>query len=80
MEYKLKAITNNVDDSDTMTFHSSDKSKNPPSETGEAEQVCDSNVPVLYATMSGIHLRQFENTSTGGKYESKFCDLERWVS
>lgn len=85
MEFKLRAITNNVDDSDTMTFHP-DKSKNPPSETVEGEEEeytdkCDATVPVLYTTLNGIHLRQFvRNSKSTSKYQSSFCDLERWVS
>lgn len=85
MEFKLRAITNNVDDSDTMTFHP-DKSKNPPSETtveeeeAENTEKCDATVPVLYTTLNGIHLRQFvRNSKSTSKYQSSFCDLERWV-
>lgn len=81
MEFKLRAISNNVDDNDTMTFHS-DKLKNHQSETeerGEVEQICDQNVPVLYSTLNGIHLRKYVKTSRTSKYQSSFCDLERWV-
>lgn len=34
--------------------------------------------PVLFATPKGLHLRTF-NKNMKGKYEIKFCDLEKWV-
>jgi len=81
MDYKLKAISNNVNNNDTIVDLISkmddnkeqDASKEPP------DHVCERNVPVLFATMQGINLRKF-NKHAVDNYSIQFCDLERWVS
>lgn len=35
--------------------------------------------PVLFTTPKGLRLRTF-NKNMQGKYEIKFCDLEKWVN
>lgn len=80
MDFKLKAISNNVNNNDTIIdLIPRDLDKLESSENSSAEHVCQQNVPVLYATVRGIHLRKFNKTSTNN-YNVTFCDLERWVS
>lgn len=80
MDYKLKAISNNVNNNDTIV----DLIKKVDSESRESrpplpDHVCQRNVPVLFATIRGVHLRKF-NKSSPNNYSISFCDLERWVS
>jgi hypothetical protein len=83
MDHKLRAISNNVDDNDTVNFYR--KSSNNEATTSSSnnskiqEHLCDKNVPVLFTTLNGIHLRKFMKNSPT-QYQTSFCDLERWVS
>lgn len=81
MDHKLRAISNNVDDNDTVTFYrkSSNNEQTTSSTKSSKEHLCDKNVPVLFTTLNGIHLRRFVKNSPN-QYQTSFCDLERWVS
>lgn len=79
MDYKLKAITNNVSNNDTVVDlipRASDKGE---AKESDAEHTCQRKVPVLFATLRGVHLRKFNKSSVDGNYSITFCDLERWV-
>lgn len=78
MDFKLKAIGNNVNNNDTIVgLIPSDKLES--KDVSPSDHVCQKNVPVLFATVRGIHLRKF-NKSSPNNYNVSFCDLERWVS
>lgn len=79
MDYKLKAITNNVNNNDTIVdlIPRSDN-KSDAKEAPSSDHVCEKKVPVLFTTLHGIHLRKFNKSSTKN-YDITFCDLERWV-
>lgn len=81
MEHKLRAISNNVDDNDTVTFYRkpSNNEATTSNKSKIQEHFCDKNVPVLFTTLNGIHLRRFVKNSPN-QYQTSFCDLERWVS
>ncbi|CAO1393643.1 unnamed protein product [Diamesa hyperborea] len=75
MEHKLKAISNNVNNNDTIVNLI-------PEEDGELisndlNHICERQVPVLFVTNRGNHLRMF-NKNWPGNYQVTFCDLERW--
>lgn len=78
MDYKLKAISNNVNSNDTIV----DPIKNPDEKSQPSkpspDHVCHRNVPVLFASKRGVHLRRFDKSSPN-QYSASFCDLERWV-
>ncbi|CAG9804403.1 unnamed protein product [Chironomus riparius] len=82
MEYKLKAISNNIDNDriiDMMLEESSNNSASGKweSKTISTNHICEKNVPVLYSTLRGVYLRKF-NKSSANNYSIDFCDLERW--
>lgn len=79
MDFKLKAISNNVNNNDTIADlipRTSNKLES--KDISPSDHVCQRNVPVLYATVRGIHLRSFNKNATNN-YNISFCDLERWV-
>lgn len=79
MDYKLKAISNNVNNNDTIVDlipKPSDKSE--VNKDSPADHVCKKNIPVIFASLRGIHLRKF-NKSLTNNYSITFCDVERWV-
>lgn len=79
MDNKLKAISNNVNNNDTIVDLIS-KSDDRWDERGApaSDHVCQRSVPVLFATIRGVHLRKFNKSSTNN-YAIAFCDVERWV-
>lgn len=81
MDYKLKAITNNVDN-DRIDLIGSKQSDIENFQSREANvvsnHICSKNVPVIFSTTHGVHLRTFDRNSTSN-YTITFCDLERWV-
>lgn len=80
MDYKLKAITNNVDNDriDLIGNKQSDIEKYQSKEANVASNhICNKNVPVIFSTTHGVHLRTFDPQNN---YTITFCDLERWVS
>lgn len=82
MDYKLKAITNNVDNDriDLISSKQNDVEKNLNEEENVASShICDKKVPVIFSTTHGVHLRTFDKNSTSN-YMITFCDLERWVN
>jgi hypothetical protein len=82
MDYKLKAISNNVNNNDTISDllpKIDDKFGDSNSVVSSTDHTCQKTVPVLFATFRGVHLRKFNKSSTNN-YSSSFCDLERWVS
>lgn len=82
MDYKLKAITNNVDNdrTDLIGNKQSDIEKYQSREARVASShICEKHVPVIFSTTHGVHLRTFERKSNSN-YTITFCDLERWVS
>lgn len=79
MDHKLKAISNNVNNNDTIVeYVSKTDEKSEAKETTTTDHICGKNVPVLFASVRGIHLRKF-NKSSPNNYDITFCDLERWV-
>ena len=80
MEFKLKAISNNVNNNDTIVdLIPRDGDKLESEHFSPSEHICQRNVPVLYSTVRGVYLRKFNKSSTNN-YDVSFCDLERWVS
>lgn len=79
MDYKLKAITNNVCNNDTVVDLIPRTNYKTEAKEAPAEHTCQRNVPVLFATLRGVHLRKFNKSSVDGNYSITFCDLERWV-
>lgn len=80
MDNKLKAISNNVNNNDTIVdlITRSDESFSA-KDSAPTDHLCQKTVPVLFATIRGVHLRKF-NKSSSNNYSSSFCDLERWVN
>lgn len=80
MENKLKAISNNVNNNDTVIdlIDNNDKKRTEIYKSLKQQHICVKNVPVLFATVCGLHLRKFNKTSPNN-YNISFCDLERWV-
>lgn len=79
MDYKLKAISNNVNNNDTVVdFISRADETSEAKEATSADHICGKNIPVLFASVRGVHLRKF-NKSSPDNYNITFCDLERWV-
>lgn len=83
MEYKLKAISNNIDNDRIIDMMLEENSANSASGKWDdrnisSNHICEKSVPVLYTTLRGIHLRKFNKTSSNN-YSLDFCDLERWV-
>ncbi|KAG5681415.1 hypothetical protein PVAND_010853 [Polypedilum vanderplanki] len=76
MEYKLKAISNNIDHDTIADLMSKPNDKWDSTEIS-SHHICQRNVPVLFSSISGIHLRKFSRSSTSN-YSIAFCDLERW--
>ena len=77
MEHKLKAISNNVNNNDTIgNFIPQDDGK---LILNDINHICERHVPVLFVTNRGNQLRMF-NKNWPGNYQVTFCDLERWVS
>lgn len=79
MDYKLKAITNNVNNNDTVVDLISKSGDRCKSKDASACHTCHQIVPVLFASVRGVHLRKFNKTPVDGNYSITFCDLERWV-
>jgi hypothetical protein len=86
MEYKLKAISNNIDNDRIIDMMLEESTNSTNSASGKWESkpisshhICEKNVPVLYSTLRGVYLRKF-NKSSSNHYSIDFCDLERWVS
>lgn len=80
MDYKLKAISNNVNNNDTVVnLIPNNDDKFDVRNATSTDHTCEKTVPVLFATARGVHLRKFNKSSTNN-YCSSFCDLERWVS
>jgi hypothetical protein len=78
MDYKLKAISNDIDNDTIADMMARPSEKGEAKEAG-AHHICQRTVPVLFSSFSGIHLRKFSRSSTNN-YAVAFCDLERWVS
>lgn len=83
MDYKLKAISNNIDNDRIIDLMLEETSTNSTSGRWESKNIssshiCEQKVPVLFSTMRGIHLRKF-NKNSASNYSIDFCDLERWV-
>jgi hypothetical protein len=80
MDYKLKAISNNIDSEQIIDSMLNDNSSHKSEEFKEfaTDHVCERNVPVLFTTTRGVHLRKFSKSSPNN-YSIAFCDLERWV-
>lgn len=80
MDYKLKAITNDVD-TDQLDLIANSKQNNF-DETNDAASShnCAKNVPVIFSSLQGIHLRTYLTDAMSNNYSITFCDLERWVS
>lgn len=82
MDYKLKAISNNVNNNDTIVDlipKSGEKFDARNATQTNQNHTCQKTVPVLFATIRGVHLRKFNKSSTNN-YSNSVCDLERWVS
>lgn len=82
MDYKLKAITNNVDNDriDLIGSKQIDVEKYQTKEANAASShICERRVPVMFSTTQGVHLRTFDG-NLSNNYTISFCDLERWVS
>ncbi len=78
MEFKLQAIHNNIDDNNLTGLYKSNFDEDKSSENQEVLQhTCKKNVPVLFSTTCGVHLRTFDRNSRD--YKISFCDVERWV-
>lgn len=78
MDFKLKAISKNFSNNDTIVDLIPRTGEKLESFTS-TDHVCQRNVPVIFATVHGIHLRKFAKSSTSN-YHVSFCDLERWVN
>ncbi|CRK99166.1 CLUMA_CG012516, isoform A [Clunio marinus] len=79
MESKLRAISNNVNNNDTVVeFGSKIHDLQEPKQISTPEYLCQKKVPVLFTTNRGIHLRKFNKSSMNDEYMMSFCDLERW--
>jgi hypothetical protein len=79
MDFKLKAISNDIDNetiADLMARPSEGADK---WDSKAAHHICQRSIPVLFSSISGVHLRKFSRSSTNN-YSIGFCDLERWVS
>lgn len=80
MDYKLKAISNNVNNNDTIVDLSPKSAEKFDARNAAlTDHSVQKTVPVLFATIRGVHLRKFNKSSTNN-YCNSFCDLERWVS
>lgn len=77
MDYKLKAISNNVNNNDTIV-DLIPKTNEKSGVKEDSDHVCKKVVPVIFASVRGIHLRKF-NKSLTNNYSITFCDVERWV-
>lgn len=77
MEHKLKAISNNVNNNDTVVnlIPEDDGKLN----LNDTSHTCERQVPVLFVTNRGNQLRVY-NKNWPRNYQVTFCDLERWVS
>lgn len=78
MDNKLKAISNNVSNNDTIVDLIKESDDRLEAIEASSEHVCHKNVPVLFTTIRGVHLRK-SNKSSSNSYSISFCDLERWV-
>lgn len=79
MDYKLKAITNDVD-SDQLDLIGNNKQNNfDETKDAASSHSCAKSVPVIFSSLQGIHLRT-HLTDAMSNYSITFCDLERWVS
>lgn len=79
MDYKLKAISNNVNNNDTIVDlipRAEDVSEPKPV---AAMHKCERTTPVLFTSLQGVQLRKF-NKNSPNNYTISICDLERWVS
>lgn len=79
MDNKLKAISNNVNNNDTIVDLIKETDDRFKAIEASSDHVCNKNVPVLFTTIRGVHLRK-SNKSSSNSYSISFCDLERWVS
>lgn len=82
MDYKLRAISNNVDNDqiDLIILNKQiniDKYQTRDVQTG-ASHLCKKKIPVIFSTEHGVHMRTFKSNSSSN-YTITFCDLERWV-
>lgn len=78
MEHKLKAISNNVNNNDTIV-KLIPQDQDDKLILNDIRHFCKRQVPVLFVTNRGNQLRLF-NKNWPGNYQVTFCDLERWVS
>ena len=78
MDYKLKAISNNVDN-DQIDLIILNKQINQNIDRAGSSHLCKKQIPVIFSTEHGIHMRTFKSNSSNN-YLITFCDLERWVS
>lgn len=78
MEHKLKAISNNVNNNDTIV-NLIPQDQDDKLILNDIRHFCERQVPVLFVTNRGNQLRLF-NKNWPGNYQVTFCDLERWVS
>lgn len=78
MDYKLKAISNNIDN-DKIAEQMVDGNDKLIANDLSTDHFCQRTVPVLFTTIRGVHLRKFSKSSSN-KYSIGFCDLERWVN
>lgn len=79
MDNKLKVKSNNVNNNDSIVDlipRTEDVSEPKPV---AALHKCERNVPVLFATLQGVHIRRF-NKNSPNNYSISICDIERWVS
>jgi hypothetical protein len=79
MDSKLKAISNNVNNNDTIADFTSRAGDNSDVRDSQPSHICEKSVPVLFTSVRGVHLRKFSKSSSAN-YSIAFCDVERWVS
>lgn len=79
MDYKLKAISKNLDNDQIDLLVLKKTHKNSNELLISTNHVCRKNIPVIFSTQHGIHLRTHSTNFTNNNYSVTFCDLKRWV-
>lgn len=77
MEYKLRAISNNISNDNTGIHTISETTNDEQTNYSSRQRLCDRSVPVLFSTNRGLHLRKY-NRNMPNNYTINFCDLERF--